>query len=121
MSQLHHTDGDLVLLTGSPSDSASGDPYSGIEESGRQFFYNDMYKKDRQIVLLAHRVTIRGEGHFAVTKKGEYRHFSSKELKGEYRHFSSLELEDGQLFSYMFSKSDEFRKKMWDASHYEVD
>jgi len=114
VSQLHHTDGDLVLLTGSPSDSASGDPYSGIGESGRQFFYNDMYKKDRQIVLLARKVAIRGEGYFAVTKKGEYRHFSSKELSLRYT-------EDGKLFFYMFSKSDEFRKKMWDASHYEVD
>lgn len=104
MSQLHHTDGDLVLLTGSP------DPYSGVGIFGRQFFD----KKERQIVSLAHKEVIRGEGHFAVTKKGEYRHFSSKELS--YRC-----TEDGKLFFYTFSKSDEFRKKMWDASHYEVD
>jgi hypothetical protein len=73
-----------------------------------------MYPKDRQITPLPAKETVRGEGAFAITKKGEYRHFSSRELVPMCR-------EPDGYNRYLFTKSDEFLKMMWNASHYEVD
>jgi hypothetical protein len=125
VSEIVHANGDLVLVTGSPGRVSAISPHAGLKMT--RFLNKIVYpkypmlsssldpeagKNVNQTPPLV-KEAIHFSGNFAVTKKGEFRLFSSKET-GKFC--------NGELWSrYLFTKSEEFMSRMWTASHYEVD
>lgn len=125
MSEIVHANGDLVLVTGSPGRVSAFSPHAGLKMT--KFLCKVVYpkypmlsssldpeagKNVNQAPPLVKEGIHYSDKCFAVSKKGEFRFFSSRET---YQGCRDVETR------YLFTKSDEFCKRMWDASHYEVD